>query len=72
MSLIIFPVGIHHRYFYAVHKTHSVNAHFPIVETIVHLLDGRSVKNPARILELNPMPFDIAAVGSCADPNYTA
>src|SRR5208337_2387447 len=61
-SFVILSVRIYHRNFQTVHEADCVHPSFALVETVINPFNRRPLEDPLRILERNPMQFDIAAV----------
>jgi len=59
---VIASVRIDQRDFQTLHQTDRINASFPVVKTVIDLLNCRPFKNSLRVLERNPVAANVALV----------
>lgn len=62
MALVAVTIGVDHGDLDTIDKANCVGAFLTLVETVVDLFYGRSVKNSGRVLKGDPMAADICSV----------
>jgi hypothetical protein len=61
-SFVFVFICVNHRNFQAIHQANRIDSNFAIVETVINSLHRRSIENPLRVFERDPVPDQIAAI----------